>query len=73
MGRESLPLDRQVGLLVKPHDATHQRVRWVDEPTHGAPGQRLAWYLVLNKCLLTESTNGVLEETWAEMSKGRGM
>lgn len=27
VGRESLPLEWQVGLLVKPHDDTHQKVR----------------------------------------------
>lgn len=38
------------GLLVKPHDDTHQRVRWVDDPTHRAPAQLLAWYVVANVC-----------------------
>lgn len=37
------------------------------------PAQLLAWYLVPSKRLLSESTHGVLEETWVEMSKGHGM
>lgn len=45
----------------------------MDQPTRRAPAQLLAWYLVPNKCLLSEPTHGVLEETWAEVSKGHGM